>query len=74
MSNVRPGRYQHYKGKFYEVLGAAQHSETMEEVIVYKALYKTQFGENSWWVRPKAMFVGKIVVNGHEVPRFSYVG
>ena len=74
MSEIRLGRYQHYKGKFYEVLGVARHSETKEELIVYKALYKTEFGENSWWVRPKEMFVEKVFVNGQEVLRFSYVG
>ena len=52
---ILPGRYQHYKGKFYEVVGVARHSETLEELVVYKALYETEFGKESLWVRPKKM-------------------
>ncbi len=74
MNEPRPGRYQHYKGKFYEVLAVAHHSETLEELVVYKALYKTEFGENSWWVRPKKMFIENVMINGKEIPRFKHVG
>ncbi len=73
MVNLQPGKYQHYKGKFYEVLGVAHHSETLEELVVYKALYKTEFGEDSLWVRPKSMFIEKVIVDGNEVPRFKYM-
>ena len=74
MIEPRPGRYQHYKGKFYEVIGIAHHSETLEELVVYKALYKSEFGEDSLWVRPRAMFLEQVVVDGKEVARFKYVG
>lgn len=75
MEQLRLGTYQHYKGKFYEVLGVARHSETLEEVVVYRALYdSTEFGKNALWVRPKAMFCELVKVGGKEVPRFKYVG
>jgi hypothetical protein len=65
----RPGRYRHYKGNEYRVLGLARHSETLEPLVVYQALY----GERGLWVRPAAMFVETIEVNGHRVPRFARV-
>jgi hypothetical protein len=65
-----PGRYQHYKGQFYEVLGVARHSETEEELVVYRPLY----GAGGLWVRPKAMFCETVTVGGQAVPRFRYVG
>lgn len=67
---VQPGRYRHYKGNFYEVLGVARHSETDEELVVYRPLY----GERGLWVRPRAMFQEQVRVEGREVPRFAYVG
>ena len=66
----QPGRYIHYKGNPYQVVGVARHSETMEELVVYRALY----GEFGLWVRPKAMFCETVVVNGQTLPRFKYVG
>ncbi len=74
MSELRPGKYQHYKGKMYEVIGVAHHSETMQELVIYKALYRTDFGDDSLWVRPKDMFVEQVVVEGQQQPRFRYVG
>lgn len=74
MSEIKPGKYKHYKGKFYEVLGTARHSETLEEVVVYKALYTTEFGDNSLWVRPAEMFLENIMVNDEQMPRFEYAG
>jgi hypothetical protein len=68
--DVPPGRYRHYKGGLYEVLGVARHSETEEEFVVYRALY----GEGGLWVRPRAMFVEMVTVGGAVVPRFRYVG
>lgn len=65
------GRYRHYKGKLYEVLGVARHSETLEELVVYRALYQSRFGKNSLWVRPQKMFLEEILVNGKKVPRFA---
>ena len=63
---VRPGRYRHFKGNEYQVLGVARHSETEEEMVVYRALY----GEGGLWVRPAAMFNETVVIDGVEQPRF----
>jgi cyclomaltodextrinase len=67
---LKKGIYKHYKGKRYEVLGIAKHSETLEDMAVYQALYR------GWaiWVRPLTMFKGKVKINGKLVPRFKYVG
>ncbi|MSU49299.1 MAG: DUF1653 domain-containing protein [Opitutus sp.] len=65
----RPGRYRHYKGNEYRVIGLARHSETREVLVVYEALY----GERGLWVRPAAMFVETVEVAGRRVPRFSFV-
>jgi hypothetical protein len=70
MGDVAAGRYKHYKGQFYQVMGVARHSETEEELVVYRALY----GERGLWVRPKAMFLEQVVVDGRAVPRFERVG
>ena len=64
-----PGRYRHYKGMEYEVLGTVRHSETLEPMTLYRALY----GEHGLWVRPAAMFLEQVNVNGIEQPRFSRV-
>lgn len=72
-SKIQPGKYRHFKGKLYEVLGVARHSETLEELVVYKALYKTKFGENSLWIRPKKMFLEKVEYNKKLVQRFEFV-
>jgi hypothetical protein len=74
MGDLKPGKYQHYKGQMYEVVGVAHHSETLEELVVYKALYETRFGRDSLWVRPKAMFIQMVTVDGQDVPRFKFVG
>ncbi len=67
--------YRHYKGKTYEVIWIARHSETLEELVVYKALYHSdEFGDNALRVRPKNMFEENVVVNGKEMKRFEYVG
>lgn len=65
-----PGRYRHYKGQEYEVLGAARHSETLEPLVVYRPLY----GAAGLWVRPHAMFFGSVHVDGQDLPRFTYIG
>ena len=72
MKQLRKGFYRHYKGKMYEVLGVAHHSETLEELVVYKALYLTKYGRNSLWVRPKKMFLETVSVDGKSVQRFQY--
>jgi hypothetical protein len=63
------GRYRHYKGNEYEVIGVARHSEDETELVVYRPLY----GERNLWVRPLAMFVETVLVNGLSVPRFEYI-
>jgi len=68
---MKLGKYKHYKGNLYEVIGVAKHSETLEEMVVYKALYQKE-GENLW-VRPKAMFLEDVEVDGKLVKRFEYV-
>jgi hypothetical protein len=67
---IEPGRYRHYKGKEYEVIGVATHSETEERFVVYRALY----GNQGLWVRPVAMFLGTVEVNGQARPRFQRLG
>lgn len=67
---VKLGKYRHYKGKEYEVVGVARHSETQEELVVYRALY----GEGGLWVRPLAMFLEEVEVGGQKMPRFEYIG
>lgn len=69
-SIIKPGRYRHYKGNEYIVIGIALHSETEEELVVYQPDY----GERRLWVRPKSMFLEQVNVNGEEVPRFAYLG
>ncbi|HEU4976761.1 MAG TPA: DUF1653 domain-containing protein [Baekduia sp.] len=66
---IAPGRYRHYKGGEYEVLGEARHSETEEWMVLYRPLY----GERGLWVRPKAMFGEEVEVDGRRVPRFAPV-
>ncbi len=66
---LRPGRYRHYKGNEYRVVGLARHSETLEVLVVYDALY----GERGRWVRPAAMFMETVELGGRRVPRFERV-
>ena len=67
---MKPGKYRHYKGPLYEVIDIARHSETEEELVVYRTLY----GEFSLWVRPLDMFTEEIEYKGKRVKRFTYVG
>jgi len=67
---LKIGKYEHYKGKQYEVLGIAKHSETMEEFVVYKSLHDG--GE--FWIRPIKMFLEEVDFKGKKVPRFKYIG
>jgi hypothetical protein len=69
-NQIKLGEYEHYKGKRYEVIGLARHSETTEEMVVYRALY----GDNDLWVRPLKMFTEDVELNGKKVPRFKYAG
>ena len=66
---VQAGLYRHYKGNTYQVIGIAKHSETEEDLVVYRALY----GECGQWVRPLAMFGEKIEIEGKFVPRFELI-
>jgi hypothetical protein len=70
MTDVPVGRYRHYKGKEYTVVGVARHSETEEELVVYRQ----EYGDHSLWVRPKAMFLQMVEVNDETVPRFRLLG
>ncbi len=67
---LKLGRYRHFKGNEYELLYVARHSETLEEMVVYRALY----GEGGVWVRPASMWSEIIEWDGVSVPRFSYLG
>ena len=67
--SLEKGLYQHYKGQYYEVIDVALHTETLEELVVYRALY----GEHGLWVRPLKMFTENIIIDGHEMPRFKLV-
>lgn len=70
LPTIRPGRYRHYKGGEYEVVGVARHSETLEPVVIYKPLYN----DSGLWVRPHAMFVGEVTVEGRRQARFAPIG
>lgn len=66
---IKPGRYRHFKGNEYEVIGVAKHSETMEELVVYRALY----GECGLWVRPASMWNEQVERNGKTFQRFTLI-
>ena len=68
--DIRPGRYRHFKGNEYEVLYVATHSETLEPMVVYRALY----GERGVWVRPASMWNGEVTRDCVTRPRFTYIG
>lgn len=68
-TSIQPGRYRHYKGNEYTVLGVARHSETDELLVVYRP----EYGERGLWVRPLAMFRESVLVDGKAVPRFAFI-
>ena len=70
MEEIRPGRYRHFKGGEYQVFGVAKHSETLEPMVVYRALY----GEGGLWVRPAAMWNETVERDGQTFRRFTYLG
>mgnify|MGYP005885273743 FL=1 len=70
MESIKPGRYRHFKGKEYEVLGVARHSETEDELVVYRALY----GDFGLWVRPVSMWNEAVERDGKTFRRFTYIG
>jgi len=66
---LKPGRYRHYKGKDYEVIDVARHSETEEYMVIYRTLY----GNFDLWVRPLDMFIEEVEFEGKQVPRFRFI-
>lgn len=70
MQEIKPGRYRHFKGNEYEVIGIGKHSETLEEYVIYRALY----GEGGLWVRPAAMWNETVERDGKTYKRFTYIG
>ncbi len=73
--DVRLGRYKHYKGKKYIVLGVARHSETLEKLVVYQGQYESEeYGDNPIWVRPVSDFLSKKRVGENFIDRFEYLG
>ena len=70
MQEIEPGRYRHFKGNEYEGLGVGKHSETLEEYVIYRALY----GEGGLWVRPASMWNETVERDGKTYKRFTYIG
>ncbi len=78
MSVLKKGKYQHYKGKYYEVLGLALNSETREKMVLYKCLYPVnnlpeEFGTEPIFIRTYNNFTEKVKANGKMIPRFSFI-
>ncbi len=69
MTKIKLGKYKHFKGGVYQVLGIAKQSETLKELVIYQ-----NFEKSDLWARPKLNFFQKVIVNGKEVPRFKYMG
>ena len=67
---IKLGKYRHFKGNEYEVIGVASHSETLEQYVVYRALY----GDYGLWIRPLVMFEETVIKDGREIKRFEYIG
>jgi hypothetical protein len=68
---IKPGIYKHYKGNLYRVHGIAKHSETLEDMVYYESLYENP--EGKFWIRPFAMFVEDVEVDGKLIPRFEFI-
>jgi cyclomaltodextrinase len=67
-AQIKLGKYLHFKGGIYEVIGIARHSENMEELVIYRSL-----SDGEIWARPKDMFYGKVMIDGKEIPRFEFI-
>lgn len=72
MVKIKPGKYRHYKGSFYRVVGVGKHSETLEDLVFYECLYENP--KAKLWARPVKMFQEKVLVEGKMVSRFKYIG
>jgi len=72
LPRIKKGKYRHYKGHLYKVVGLARHSETLEWMVVYEALNKSPKGKV--WVRPYEMFIEEVETDGKRMPRFEYLG
>ncbi|MEU7945607.1 DUF1653 domain-containing protein [Micromonospora taraxaci] len=77
-SKIRLGKYRHYKGNYYEVLGLAHGTETREKLVIYRGLYDSpdleeDYGKDPWFARPHDMFTGTIEVDGKAVSRFEFI-
>ena len=71
---INPGKYKHYKGKFYQVLFIGKHSETLEDLVVYKALHNAEeLGNNAIWIRPLKMFSEEVEIQRDKVKRFEFI-
>ncbi len=68
---LKLGKYRHYKGKDYEVIGVGKLEATLEDVVIYRPLYKSEY---SLWVRPLAVFTENVEIDGKTMPRFEYIG
>lgn len=69
---IKPGIYKHFKGGMYRVIGVAKHSETLEDLVIYEALYDNP--KSKFWVRPLENFLGEVELEGKKISRFEYVG
>ena len=75
LKKIKKGKYRPYKGREYEFVGIAKYSETLEDLVIYRALYKSkEFGNNVLWARPIKSFLETVTVEGKEIPRFQYIG
>lgn len=71
---IRLGKYRHYKGDIYEVIGIAKHSENLESLVIYKHVTGGKTGEDHFWARPYGMFLETVEKGGKRMPRFEYLG
>jgi hypothetical protein len=72
MNTLKLGKYKHYKGKEYEVIGIAKHSKTLKDLVVYQALHDSEeFGNKALWVRPMSIFMSSVSLGGKKVQRFT---